>query len=60
MSSAEILISFIGFLVLYVGLAWVEVRLLLKAIKAGPPAAVVQDPYGDSKQDSDKQLYFAY
>ena len=60
MSAAEILISFFGFLALYIALAIVEVRLLLKAIKAGPPAAVAEDPYGDSKEDSDKQLYFAY
>ncbi len=60
MSAAEILISFCGFLALYIALAIVEVRLMLKAIKAGPPAAVNEDPYGDSQQDSDKQLYFAY
>ena len=60
LSTAEILISFIGFLLLYIGLAYVEVRLMLKAIKAGPPPSVVEDPYAESKQDSDKQLYFAY
>ncbi|MDP2014938.1 MAG: cytochrome ubiquinol oxidase subunit I [Actinomycetota bacterium] len=60
MSSADILISFFGFLGLYIALAIVEVRLMLKAIKAGPPAEVNEDPYGDPPQDSDKQLYFAY
>jgi len=59
-SSAEILISIIGFFVLYSVLAFVEVRLMLKAISAGPPGEVNEDPFGDSQQDSDKQLYFAY
>ncbi|HBJ72231.1 MAG TPA: cytochrome ubiquinol oxidase subunit I [Actinobacteria bacterium] len=59
-SSAEILISIIGFFVLYSVLAFVEVRLMLKAINAGPPGEVNEDPFGDSQQDSDKQLYFAY
>lgn len=59
-TTPEILISLIGFFVLYSALAFVEIRLMLKAIKAGPPSEVNEDPFGDGKQDSDKQLYFAY
>jgi len=58
-SSPEILSSFIGFAVLYAGLAIVEVRLMLRAIAAGPPPEL-EEADGDSDQDSDKQLYFAY
>ena len=56
----EVWISMIGFTVVYAALAAVEVYILLKYIKAGVPEEVVEDPYEDSKNSSDKQLYFAY
>ncbi|MFA7322744.1 MAG: cytochrome ubiquinol oxidase subunit I [Candidatus Nanopelagicales bacterium] len=59
-TSTEVLISFIGFTVVYAVLAIFEVRLMLKAIKAGPPEISSEDPFGDAKDSSDKQLYFAY
>jgi len=57
-TTTEILISICGFFALYVALAIVEVRLMLKAIKAGPPDVTTTGPGSD--EDSDQQLYFAY
>jgi hypothetical protein len=37
----------------------VEVGLILKYAKAGPPEDVVEEPY-DSDAPSDQTLYFAY
>ena len=59
-SSTEVWISMVGFTLLYAALAVVELVLLLKYIKAGAPEEVVEDPFTDSKDESDKQLYFAY
>ncbi len=59
-TSTEVWISFIGFTLIYAVLAIFELRLLLKAIKARPPEIATEDPFEDSKNDSDKQLYFAY
>ena len=56
----EVWISMIGFTLVYAALAVVEVILLLKYIKAGAPEDVVEDPFKDSTDDKDKQLYFAY
>ncbi|MDD2858869.1 MAG: cytochrome ubiquinol oxidase subunit I [Candidatus Nanopelagicales bacterium] len=58
--TASVLISFIGFTLVYAVLAFFEVRLMLKAIKAGPPEIASEDPFEDSQDDADKQLYFAY
>ncbi len=52
--------SMISFTLIYAVLAVFEVKLLLKYARAGVPEQVVADPYEDSKNDSDKQLYFAY
>ena len=56
----EVWITMVGFTLLYAALAVVEVFLLLKYAKAGAPEEVHEDPYGDAKSGSDKQLYFAY
>ncbi|MEZ5117794.1 MAG: cytochrome ubiquinol oxidase subunit I [Candidatus Nanopelagicales bacterium] len=56
----QVWITLIGFTLIYAVLAVIEVKLLLKYIKQGPPEEVVADPYEESKSDSDKQLYFAY
>jgi cytochrome d ubiquinol oxidase subunit I len=57
---AEVWISMIGFTLVYAVLAVIELRLLLRYIRAGAPENVIEDPYDDSKNDADKQLYFAY
>jgi len=59
-TTTEILISFIGFTLIYAVLAVFELRILLKTIKAGPAEVSSVDPFEDSKNDSDKNLYFAY
>ncbi len=59
-SNAEVWISMIGFTLLYAALAVVELVLLLKYIKAGAPESVAEDPFKDSEDGKDKQLYFAY
>ena len=56
----EVWVSMIGFTLLYAVLAIIEVSLMIKYIKLGAPETVVEDPYGESKSDDDKQLYFAY
>jgi cytochrome d ubiquinol oxidase subunit I len=56
----EVWISMIGFTLVYAVLAIIELRLLLRYIRAGAPENVIEDPYDDSKNDADKQLYFAY
>jgi cytochrome d ubiquinol oxidase subunit I len=60
-SPAEVWTSMIVLTLLYGGLAVVEVALLMKYIKAGPPdvtTAEVDQAYDD--RDSDKPLTFAY
>ena len=59
-TATEVWISLIGFTLVYAILAVIEVGLLLKYIKAGPPEDVVADPYEESQKSDDKQLYFAY
>jgi cytochrome d ubiquinol oxidase subunit I len=59
-TTTEVLISFIGFTVIYAVLAVFELRILLKTIKAGPAEITSEDPFKDSKDDSEKNLYFAY
>ena len=56
----EVWISLIGFTLVYAVLAVIEVALLLRAIRKGPEEITASDPYSDAKQDSDKELYFAY
>jgi cytochrome d ubiquinol oxidase subunit I len=56
----EVWISLIGFTLVYAILAVIEIKLLLKYIKAGPPDEIIADPYEDSKKSDDNQLYFAY
>jgi cytochrome d ubiquinol oxidase subunit I len=60
LTTTEVWISMIGFTLVYLILAIIEVALLLKYIKKGAPEVVVEDPYEDAKKDDDKQLYFAY
>ena len=54
----------IGFALVYLILAIIEVKLLLTYIRRGAPEDVVEDPYADAvaaeKSDDDKELYFAY
>ena len=60
-SLAEVLISLIGFTLVYGGLAVVEVRLLLKYIRAGLPDEASLTPADDDAIDDDeRQLAFAY
>lgn len=63
-TATEVWISMIGFTLIYLILAIIEVRLLLTYIRRGAPEAVAADPYADAvaaeKADADKQLYFAY
>jgi cytochrome bd ubiquinol oxidase subunit I len=63
LSPLEVWLTLGGFTILYGVLAVIEVKLLLKYIKAGAPEPeeLSSDPYGDaSKADADSQLYFAY
>ncbi|WP_328326360.1 cytochrome ubiquinol oxidase subunit I [Kribbella sp. NBC_00382] len=59
---SEVLISLIGFTLLYGVLAVVEVKLMLKSIRAGlaGTSPAPGDPPGDSPDDADKPLSFAY
>ena len=60
-SAAEVLISLIGFTLVYGFLAVVEVRLLLKTIGAGLPEIPVADEHDDTDTDDEqRQLAFAY
>ena len=52
--------TLIGFTLLYLVLAIIEVKLMLKAIQKGAPEDPVQDPHDEASKDDDKQLYFAY
>jgi cytochrome d ubiquinol oxidase subunit I len=59
---SEVLISLIGFTLLYGVLAVVEVKLMLKSIRAGLAGAspLPGDPPDDAPDDADKPLSFAY
>ena len=60
-SPFEVWTSMIGFTIVYLILAIIEVRLLLTYIRRGAPEEVVTDPYGQAEQaDADQELYFAY
>ena len=52
----------IGFTLLYLVLAIIEVGLMLKYIKAGAPepSELIDDPFGEAQKDDNKQLYFTY
>ncbi|CAB4872759.1 MAG: cytochrome ubiquinol oxidase subunit I [Actinobacteria bacterium] len=56
----EVWISLIGFTLVYAALAVVELKLILKYIKAGAPEDVEEHPFDDSQDGSTKPLYFAY
>ncbi|MDO8389949.1 MAG: cytochrome ubiquinol oxidase subunit I [Actinomycetota bacterium] len=58
-STAEVLISLIGFTLVYGGLAIVEVKLLLKTIAAGLPDIPPEHDDSDTN-DEERQLAFAY
>ncbi len=60
LSSLQVWITMLGFTVLYAVLAVVEVKLMLKAIRAGAPEDPVLDPHADAQSDDSEQLYFAY
>jgi cytochrome d ubiquinol oxidase subunit I len=63
-SATEVWITMLGFTLVYLILAIIEVKLLLVYIRRGAPEDVVTDPYADAvaaeKSDADKELYFAY
>jgi cytochrome d ubiquinol oxidase subunit I len=63
-SATEVWITMIGFTLVYLILAIIEVKLLLTYIRRGAPEDVVEDPYAEAvaaeKSDADKELYFAY
>ncbi|MFJ3643747.1 cytochrome ubiquinol oxidase subunit I [Streptomyces sp. NPDC090108] len=64
-SQAEILTSLIVFTALYAVLAVVEVRLLVKYVKAGPPELTEDDlnpptKIGGDLRDADKPMAFSY
>ncbi len=63
-SATEVWITMLGFTLVYLILAIIEVKLLLTYIRRGAPEDVVTDPYADAvaadKSDADKELYFAY
>ncbi|MFD9288181.1 cytochrome ubiquinol oxidase subunit I [Streptomyces sp. NPDC060030] len=64
-SQGEILTSMIGFTALYAVLAVIEVKLLLKYVKAGPPELTEADlnpptRIGGHDQDADRPMAFSY
>jgi cytochrome d ubiquinol oxidase subunit I len=64
-SQAEVLISMIVFTTLYAILAVVEVKLLVKYVKAGPPELTEADlnpptKIGGDTRDADKPMAFSY
>jgi cytochrome d ubiquinol oxidase subunit I len=64
-SQAEVLTSMIVFTALYAVLAVVEVKLLAKYVKAGPPELTEADlnpptKIGGDSQDADKPMAFSY
>jgi len=63
-SATEVWITMLGFTLVYLILAVIEVKLLLVYIRRGAPEDVATDPYADAvaaqESDADKELYFAY
>ncbi|GGL99310.1 cytochrome ubiquinol oxidase subunit I [Streptomyces fumigatiscleroticus] len=64
-STAEVLTSMISFTLLYAILAVVEVKLLVKYVKAGPPELTEADlnpptKIGGELRDADKPMAFSY
>ncbi|MFM9135992.1 MAG: cytochrome ubiquinol oxidase subunit I, partial [bacterium] len=63
-SATEVWITMIGFTLVYLILAIIEVRLLLTYIGRGAPETVTPDPYADAvaaeESEADQELYFAY
>ncbi|MFJ1830243.1 cytochrome ubiquinol oxidase subunit I, partial [Streptomyces sp. NPDC088178] len=65
-SQGEVLTSMIGFTLLYAALAVIEVKLLVKYIKAGPPELTEADLNpptkigGDDHDDADRPMAFSY
>ncbi len=63
-SPLEVWISMLGFALVYLVLAIIEVKLLLTYIRKGAPEDVIEDPYSDAVKASEKsdepELYFAY
>ncbi len=63
-SATEIWISLVGFTLIYLVLAIIEVKLLLTFIRRGAPEDAAAVPYTDEVEDSkksdDNELYFAY
>ena len=59
-SATEVVISLVGFTLLYGLLAVIEVRLLLKTIHAGLPEIPAETPESGSGSDEERQLAFAY
>ena len=64
-STGEVITSLVVLTLLYGALAFIEVKLLAKSVKAGPPEltpADLTDPgdRGGTGQDSDKPMVFAY
>lgn len=64
-SQAEVLISMLVFTTLYAILAVVEVKLLVKYVKAGPPELTEADlnpptKIGGDTRDADKPMAFSY
>ena len=57
-SALEVLITLVGFTVLYGGLAIVEVGLLVRRIRAGLPD--LEAPDGHGADDADRPVAFAY
>ncbi len=64
-SQAEVIISMVVFTTLYAILAVIEVRLLAKYVKAGPPELTEADlnpptKIGGDLRDADKPMAFSY
>ena len=64
-SQAEVLTSMIGFTLLYAVLAVIEVKLLVKYVKAGPPeltddALNPPTKIGGDTRDPDRPMAFSY
>jgi len=58
-SAGEVLTSLVVFTLLYAALAIIEVKLLVKYVKIGPPDVVDENPY-DPNAPEDRPLVFAY
>ena len=60
-TATEVWITMIGFTLVYGLLAFIEVRLMLRAVKAGLPELPPDPPAGgDGHDDSERELAFAY